>query len=266
MTLPLMTSSKDEAEIAALRNLVPEPNSIITIDAYGTAKILMAITSVIVALSLTTGLAGLDINRLDVDEEASVGTLWTGLQFGILIAALLARTVLARRSGEKWKPWFVVAMCAGYVMADDVITIHEATTDPLRAALGTSGILTFAWIIPYSIVTLIVVISLFPWVRTLHPATRNGMFLASGLFLAGAVGMEAVGGLLIDAAGEASVIDGAGFTSTKYILSTSLEEFLEMVSVAVALAAVLFDLTKGGSFGLRIAPVRQPEPAQAPTK
>jgi hypothetical protein len=259
--LSLRTPTRDAAEIAALRNLVPETDSVVTIDAYATAKVLMAITTLIVALSVATNLAGLDINRLDVDEEASVGTLWTVLQFGILIAALLARTVLARRAGEKWKPWLIVAMCAGYVMTDDAITIHEATTEPLRAALGTTGFLTFAWIIPYSIVAFVVIVTSFPWVRTLDPVTRSGMFLATGLFLTGAVLMEGVGGILIDAGGEASITDGAGFTSTMYMLSTSLEEFLEMISVAVAVAAVMFDLSKGGGFGLRIAPVKQPEPS-----
>lgn len=229
--------------------------SVVTIDPITTTKVLMGITALIVALSVTTNLAGLDINRLDVDEEASVGTLWTGLQFGFLILMLLSRTVIAHRADEKWKPWLIVAMCAGYVMADDVITIHEATTEPLRAALGTSGFLTFAWIIPYSIVALAVAVSLFPWMRTLDPTTRTGMFVAAGLFLAGAVVMEGVGGILIDAGGEASVTDGAGFTSTSYMLSTSFEEFLEMISVGIATGAVMFDLSRRGPFAVRIAPV-----------
>lgn len=233
----------------------PANNSVIIIDPINTTKVLMAITTAIVALSVVVNLAGLDINRLDVDEEASVGTLWTGLQFGFLILMLLSRTVLAKRLGEKWVPWFIVALCAGYVMADDVITIHEATTEPLREALGTSGFLTFAWIIPYSIVAIGVAITLFPWMLTLEPTTRKGMFIAAGLFLAGAVVMEGVGGILIDAGGEASVTDGAGFTSTSYMFSTSFEEFLEMISVGIAVGVVMFDLSRRGPFSVRIAPV-----------
>ncbi len=233
--------------------MIPEANSIITVDGPRTVKVLIMIAFCIVALSVAINLAGLDINRLDVDEEASLGTLWTGLQFGLLILLLLARTVLAHRVGENWRPWLVVAMCAAYVMADDVITIHEATTEPLRAALGTSGFLTFAWIIPYTVVAFAVSVSLFPWVRKLNPVTRTGMFIAAGVFLTGAVVMEGIGGTLIDAAGQASVNDGAGFTSTKYMLSTSLEEFLEMVGVAIAVGVVMFDLAKDGSFGFRIA-------------
>lgn len=249
--------SNDHSRLTTGSSTVPAASSTITIDIPSTVKVLMAITSTIVLISMTQRLAGLGINRLDVDQEASVGTLWTGLQFGILILFLLARTALAHRAGEKWKPWFVVAMCAGYVMADDVITIHEATTEPLRSALGTSGFLTFAWILPYSLLTMIVAITLFPWVRTLHPTTRKGMFLAAGVFLAGAVVMEGVGGILIDAGGQASVTDGAGFTSTKYMLSTTLEEFLEMAGVAIAVGAVMFDLTLGGAFGLRVSPLSE---------
>ena len=114
---------------------------------------------------------------------------------------------------------------------DEAVQIHERLTK-LTASKFTfldSAFLTFAWVIPYTILFLVVAVSLFKFVLALPKRTRN-LFIVSGvLFIGGALGFEFI---------ESYVVSQDGFNQVYWWLAT-VEEVMEITGVIVLIYALL---------------------------
>ena len=197
----------------------------------------------LVVANLVSRLSGADIARLDVDREMSIPTFWSSLQLAFLTTLCGIRARAAAGSGEPWKPWALVAACAGFITLDEALEIHEILINPMRSMFNASGFFHLAWIIPYSAIALVVGAILLPWISRLPVRTRNGLLLAAVLFVLGAIVMEGIGG---------SIIERDAIDSTSYTFATSVEEGLEMIAVVVGIRAVLGDLIGTTAFTLEL--------------
>lgn len=94
---------------------------------------------------------------------------------------------------------------------------------------------TFVWIIPASIVTLVIVGLLLRMVLSLPRKSRNGLIAGGAIFMFGTILVEGLGGVYYFALGGEEVAS----VTYSYIALTMFEEFCEMTGVALAIAAML---------------------------
>ncbi|WP_400078489.1 hypothetical protein [Winogradskyella sp. R77965] len=174
------------------------------------------------------------IKFFNVNLEANLPAYFSSLVLlidGILLA-LIAYGSNAK--GGKFWHWIVLSGIFVFLALDEMIQIHEQLRAPMETLLGTTGILYFAWFIPYVAVTIIIGIAYFKFVKRLPKRTLKLFILAGVLFISGAVTMEAISGMHAEKHGESTLT---------YALMYSFEELLEMSGAALFLYALIDYIT-----------------------
>lgn len=175
------------------------------------------------------------------DAEANFPSLYSAL--AILFSALLLwligglRTEKESRRAFYWKFLSIVFVL---LAMDEFGSLHEYMIEPMRGLMNESpldsGYLYFAWFIPYTIVVLIIGMLLFRFFFGLPSPTRWSFIIAGTVFMAGAVGMEMLGGKYWAEQGWA--IDGSDETDLQYALIVTVEELLEMLGIVIFIFAL----------------------------
>ena len=170
------------------------------------------------------------IKLFDFNLEANLPTYFSSLILlinGILLALIGARY---RILAEKYWHWIGLAAIFFFLALDEMIQIHEQLRAPMEALLDTSGLFYFAWFIPYIIITIIIGIAYFKFLMRLPKRILKFFIIAGVLFISGAVGMEAIGGMYSEQYGEETLA---------YYLMYTVEETLEMSGALVFLYALM---------------------------
>lgn len=113
---------------------------------------------------------------------------------------------------------------------DEVASLHETVSPTIRDALGVGGFLYYAWLIAALLMVAIVGALLTPWFVSLPQRLRITILVAGGLFLAGTVVLELIGGYLADTGTR---------MSTEWTVVASIEESLELIGVAVLFSGLV---------------------------
>jgi hypothetical protein len=186
-----------------------------------------ALTVCLVSYVLYLTLDGLWIPELDVDSEGSVAA-W--LSSVALFACALVLSGIARRQEVGQRAWWIgLAAVFSCLSLDEVASIHEKASDPLRHALSTSGPLLHAWVIPASVAIVVGTVVFLPLLRRLHRQT-SGLFTAGGvLYFSGAIGLEGLGG---------AITGPRGVPDLRYAAVATTEELFEMLGITMFLAAL----------------------------
>lgn len=142
--------------------------------------------------------------------------------------------------------WLILGFIFLFMAIDENTQIHERIADFVRPRLATdlSGMLHWAWVVPYSVLTLAVVAYFIRFVLRLPTHTRNLILLSGALFVTGALGLEFFEGYLYKRYG----IDHL-YNRILYCL----EELMEMSGVALFIYALLDYLASYGT-QIMIAP------------
>lgn len=169
--------------------------------------------------------------KFDLEGEANFPA-WYGSVL-LLLCAILSAAIAALRSGERhslhWQ-WLGLAVIFLGMSADEVAVIHELTIAPLRKVLGLGGLLWHSWVILGAAMVVLVGLIYLPFLARLPRATA-GRILAAGLvFVSGAIGLEMIGGAMIEAHGR---------TNLPYVLVMSCEEAAEMAGLILYIRALL---------------------------
>ncbi len=179
------------------------------------------------------GLDGEDrIWLLDLDVERSVYTWFSQLLLagaGLMLLDTGARVY--RRERLIGAQWTLLGVVFFGLSADEALSVHELLSAPVGSSLGTSGFLTFAWVLPVAALCLLGLVAFIPFLRALPGRARATMLLAAALFIGGAIGMELIGGKLYsDATGDV--------TAASYRLAAIIEEALEGLGVLVFIHSI----------------------------
>ncbi|NAZ83829.1 hypothetical protein GTR02_18625 [Kineococcus sp. R8] len=222
------------------------------------AALALAVVSVgLQALRLlggVTALQGLE-PLLDVDREAGLPAWFSTLLLAAAAARLWALASAERAAGSPWhRHWRALSLVFGFLSADELTSLHERLTGPLRAALDLSGALRFSWVVVAVPVVVVVGLLFLRFLLALPAATRRAFVLAGGVYVGGAVGMELVGGVTADRVGvpvtttTTQLEPGAAprTTTTQWVRTasvpyagvTAVEETLEAVGAVLFLGAV----------------------------
>ena len=201
----------------------------------------------------------------DMDLEANLPALFNVLLFlaGALAFHLVGRT---EATSKARRPWNLMALVFVFLAFDEGSQIHEKlmlTTLRLMNAGGLGdgqmGWLYYAWIIPYGIAALTLLAILLPWILRLVPRLRWGLLLSGGLFVFGAVFLEAWSGKVAEALEATARADaelpwlpcfvytpGSCFLydDRAYVLLYTLEELAEMGGLILCLGVLLRELER----------------------
>jgi glucan phosphoethanolaminetransferase (alkaline phosphatase superfamily) len=191
--------------------------------------LIVCASSAMKVLAVVTGhdtMHGL-VRFFDVDEENNLPTWYASAT--LLFSSFLLALIGAAERQQK-RSWLGLSGIFLVLSLDEVGSFHEILTVPVQGLLGTSGVLHFAWVVPAAVFVAIVAMIYVRWFFALPGRTRMLAAGAGVLFVGGALGMEMVGALI------ASRGDG---DTVLYMISTTVEETLEMTGVLVWIYTLL---------------------------
>ena len=170
------------------------------------------------------------IKLFNVNLEANLPTYFSALV--LLSDAILLALIAYRKKalGENFWHWIGLSTIFVFISLDEMIQIHEQFRAPMEALFNTSGILYFAWFIPYVAMVIILGIAYFKFMMRLPKKILQLFILAAVVFISGAVVMEAISGMHAEVHGEETLT---------YALMYTFEEFLEMSGATIFLFALL---------------------------
>lgn len=172
-----------------------------------------------------------------MDREASLPTF---VNYSLLVLAsglifLVAR--LAFYYGNAWRfHWLLLGFIFVFLSFDEAAQMHEKLVQPVRNTLNTTGIFHFAWIIPGLAFVAVVGVTFMNFLRALPDRIGLLICVAGAIYVGGAIGVEAVGGLTVTTGDR---------QSWAYVLAVTVEETLEMLGITVFCAALLQMISSG---------------------
>ncbi|MBI1260575.1 MAG: hypothetical protein GC184_02505 [Rhizobiales bacterium] len=172
-----------------------------------------------------------DMRHIALDAEQCLAAWYSSLTM-VVCAGLLA--CITRMTYRRQQPdvgyWLVLTIVFIGLSLDESTSVHELALEPIQGALHTSGPFLFAWVIPALILVPAFGIFYLGFLRRLPAPYGMWFFLSGAVFVAGALGMEMVGGVTYEAYGA---------TGLKYIMSFALEESLEIIAMTSFLVSLL---------------------------
>lgn len=166
--------------------------------------------------------------------------------FVLAVAALLLFLQFRRAASAQDRDtigWLILALGFLFLSIDETAQLHEQLTLLLRGAASDSGHRQFAWVLVGAPLAFVVGLIFIPFLQRLRADTRWRFILAGLVYLAGTLGLEAIGARLADA---------AGFESIYYGIAMCTEETFEFIGATLFTTAVLRHLVvERATFELR---------------
>ncbi len=171
------------------------------------------------------------MDKFDLDGEFNVPNFYQTLSLlfcGILLM-MIARA--SKNSNKNYVlHWWGLAATFIFLGCDEAIQLHEMTILPLRNIFGTDGYFFYAWVMLAAILVPIFGLLYIKFLWAL-PVKFRWLFITAGtVYVAGALGLEMVGGQLRKI---------YGLESVQYVAETILEESLEMIGILIFIYALL---------------------------
>jgi hypothetical protein len=164
-----------------------------------------------------------------VDNDLNVWAWFSTLLLALLALGFAASALVQRTAGRPVVTDVVFAAVAAYLSLDENARLHERL-----GSLGerVAGTWTYAWV-AIGLPAALVVGLLLLWIaRRTDSVTRRRLIVAGTVYLAGALGLEVLGGVLHETVGLA-------WSHPAYILTAGVEELLEAAGVLIALRAAI---------------------------
>lgn len=182
----------------------------------------------------------------DLNGEGNVPTLFS--TFALLCSSILfvAIAVAKKGVGSSYRlHWAGMAIAFLYLAVDESVALHERLIYPVRSTLQTSGVLYYAWLVPYGVLLILVCLAYVKFLLHLPEKTRRSLIAAAIVYLSGAVGFELLGGRHDELYGHENLT---------FVFLSTCEEFLEMSGVVMLIHTLLsYISTEVGEIRLKIS-------------
>jgi hypothetical protein len=166
----------------------------------------------------------------DLDTENNMPSFYATVTL-LISSALLG--LIGFTTFKQKKPyvyhWFGLAGVFLYLAIDESEKIHERLSEPVEALLPISGEFNSAWVIPFGLAGIILLVIYLKFILALPTKIRNLFLLAGIIFVTGAMGLEILG------VSRGSVYGGDLITIVFY----TLEEVMEMAGIAIFIYALV---------------------------
>ena len=172
------------------------------------------------------------IPQFNLNSEQNIPALFSTLIL-LLSSILLAIIAYAvKKTGASYfYHWLGLSLIFLFLSMDESLSFHESMTVPLRKGLNTSGILFYAWVIPYGIALLILIFLYLKFFISLPAKTRKLFIIAAVAYLIGVIGIELIGGRIDEQIGR---------HNATYVVFSTIEEVLEMGGIVVFIYALMY--------------------------
>lgn len=195
--------------------------------------ILLQVAGLIMTYGLGHGRVFGLIRLFDFNTEQNIPTLFN--TFLLILNAFLfyfvGKTEKASNGKSRWI-WMFMSVIFLFLALDEFCEIHENLSEPFHERFNTSGLLYYAWVIPYGIAAIVLLLFFVPVWWKMEKRTRFLMALAVVLFLSGAILCEMFGGREYEQLGDQ--------LDLKCGILATVEESLEMGGLIL----LLYTLTR----------------------
>ncbi|WP_237144797.1 multidrug transporter [Pontibacter pamirensis] len=172
------------------------------------------------------------IRGFDLNWEENVPAFFSSAI--LLLASLLLVTIarLKKSYGTERRKWGILGSVFLFMAIDESLQIHEYVSKVVRPMLVSdlSGLLYWAWVVPYGVLVLAAVAFFLPFVWRLPSKTRTLFILSGAMFVAGALGLELF---------EGYFYVRYGYDHIYNLVLYCMEEVLEMSGVVLFIYALL---------------------------
>jgi len=166
----------------------------------------------------------------DLSSEGNIPTWFSVVQLAATSLALLVTFFVHRGKGRL--PWLMLGVLFLYLSLDEATDLHGLWINAVPESMSLRGVRSgFDWVLPGSILVLLVGLSFLPWLRKLPRRTAVLFFIAATTYVFGGMGLEAVGAF--------TYLPDPSSNNILYALIATAEEALEMIGVTIMLYAVL---------------------------
>lgn len=151
----------------------------------------------------------------------------------LLLAALILGVISAvkRQAHDRFaRTWTGLALLATYLGVDEGASLHEKWTEPMADVFGGGGIFHYAWVIPYSVLVLAVLLACLRFLIHLPSNIRTGVILSGVIYVSGALGMELAEGWVNTHLGRENFL---------MEVLIAVEDGMEMTGVILIIATLL---------------------------
>lgn len=183
------------------------------------------------------------IPLFDFNAEQNIPTLFSTLLLIVSSLSFFLLWYVQRDEEKKSWIWLMFTVIFIFLACDEFCEIHENLSEPFHLLFDTKGLLYYAWVIPYGLAAIFILIFAFPLWLKMPNRIKVYSALAAFLFLMGAVGMEMLGGQRFEMLGDQLDL-GCGILAT-------IEETMEMAGL-VLLIYSLFRLIEEKYGGILI--------------
>ncbi|MGI9533735.1 MAG: hypothetical protein ACR2NW_02190 [Thermodesulfobacteriota bacterium] len=172
-------------------------------------------------------------NLFSLLSETSIPTLFSilNLLFSSVLLWVIAKNAKATEGKNRYF-WISLSVIFLFLAFDEGTQIHELigvfTNSFFNFPLGHP--LHYSWVIPYSILILIIGLIYFKFLFTLPLAIRNGIIAAGLLFVIAAIGLELVEAMELRSLDRGSYIRKYNFDRA-YVVP-AVQELMEMVAIS----------------------------------
>ena len=219
-----------------------------------TTSVILAVMSLLGIISLEDGRFLIIRDLFDANFERSVGGWFSTVL--LLIAAVLIGLIAfdhTQRDLPHKRAWGYLTIIFIIMSMDEYIGVHERFL--LFAEPGSSGNSFIATYILAAIFGSALLFGFWRWLRDLPSEFRTRFLIANAIFLFGAVGFDTLGEYWV------KVVMTGDITVTQIVLTT-IEEFIEMTGVSLAIGALLTYLRDYSTLSITFSePETQPHPA-----
>ncbi len=173
------------------------------------------------------------VRLFNFDLEQNIPTLFSTsiLLFSGFLLLYIGKS--HQKRNELFKPWLFLGYIFIFLAIDEAISIHEIFGHILTTKFHLKGHLYFSWVIPYGFISILLLIYLFKFLKTL-PIKTLRLFIFSGfIFFLGAVGIEIIGSKI------AYDLRGIRNFSLTYNILYTIEESFEMIGVIIFINTLL---------------------------
>ena len=180
---------------------------------------------------------GYDTGMFNLDVEKNIPSVYSALLLASSGFFLVLIAIKTKKLKEKFvSHWFFLGIVFMFLAADEFFVIHESLVEPIRESLNTSGLLYFAWIIPYSIFIIILFLTYLKFLKNL-PRDIYLKFIVSGfLFIFGGIFIESFGGKYIESRSWQK--------DDIWFMLITLEEMFEIIGISLFLYTLLVYVQK----------------------
>jgi len=133
------------------------------------------------------------VSAFNFGSERNFPTFYSAA--GLMLCAVLAAVIAAwfKRNKRKYTGhWIALSAIFAYLSLDEMLEIHEQATPIVRSFIHTGGLLYFAWIIPFGILTILFALTYLGFLRDLPKKSRRLFILSGAIYVMGAIGIEAI--------------------------------------------------------------------------